>query len=382
MRRIAVITGTRAEYGIIRPVLRAIQAHQNLELSLVVMAQHLAPDCGYTIQDVLNDGFEISAEVETLLNSDTGSGMAKSLGLAIIELSQVFTMSKPDIIMVTGDRGEMLAAAIVGAHMNIPVAHLHGGEISGTVDESIRHAITKFAHIHLPATHQSADRIQRLGENVDRIHVIGAIGLDQIREGLFMSDKEVAQELELRLDRPIVLISQHPVTTEVASAGQQMRETLEAIKAVGFQTVLIFPNSDAGGRSMCKVIEEFEELPFVRRFVNAPRELYLGVMHVASVMAGNSSSGIIEAPSFHLPFVNIGSRQTGRQRGENVLDVPHERTAIAQAIRFAATDTEYRERVRRSQNPYDYGSSSSKVADILASLQIDGSLIQKRMIES
>lgn len=378
-RRIAVVTGTRAEYGIIRPVLREIDAHPDLELSLIAMAQHLSPEFHCTVQEIEADGFRISAKVETLLSSDSGGGMVRALGLAIIQLAQVMEMLRPDIIVATGDRGEMLAAAIVGAHMNIPVAHQHGGEISGTVDESIRHAITKFAHIHLPATQQSAERIRQLGEDADRIYVVGAIGLEQIREKQYLSPSEVGQQLDLDLSAPIVLVSQHPVTTEVSRAGAQMRKTMEAIKTVGLQTVLIYPNSDAGGRAMCRVIDEYEDLPNVRRFVNAPRELYLGLMNIASVMVGNSSSGIIEAPSFHLPFVNVGSRQSGRQRGENVVDVSYDFDEIAGAIRVAVSDLAFRERVERALNPYDYGPSKGKVADILAAVEIDAKLIQKRM---
>ncbi|MFC2081650.1 UDP-N-acetylglucosamine 2-epimerase [Candidatus Bipolaricaulota bacterium] len=378
-RRIAVITGTRAEYGIVRPVLREIDAHPDLELCLIAMAQHLSPEFGCTVREIESDGFVVSARLETLQSSDTGGGMARALGLAIIQLAQVMEMLKPDIIVATGDRGEMLAAAIIGAHMNIPVAHQHGGEISGTVDESIRHAITKFAHIHLPATQQSAERIRRLGEDADRIHVVGAAGLDQIREGSFLSPEDVSQELDLDLAKPVILVSQHPVTTEIEVSGMQMRETMEAIRIVGFQTVLIYPNSDAGGRSMCEVIDEYGELPFIRRFVNAPRDLYLGVMNLASVMVGNSSSGIIEAPSFHLPFVNVGTRQTGRERGGNVVDVAHDRDQIAGAIRFSMTDLEFRASVAKTPNPYDYGPSVGRVADILSGVKINRDLIQKRM---
>jgi GDP/UDP-N,N'-diacetylbacillosamine 2-epimerase (hydrolysing) len=378
-RRIAVITGTRAEYGIILPVLREIDEHPDLELCLIALAQHLSPEFGYTVREIQADGFTVAAQVETLLSSDTGGGMARALGLAIIQLVQVMEMVNPDMILVTGDRGEMLAAAIVGAHMNIPVAHQHGGEVSGTVDESIRHAITKLSHIHLPATKQSAARIRQLGEESDRICIVGAMGLEQIREGKYLPPESVAKQLGLDLSEPVILVSQHPVTTEVDEAGAQMRETMEAIKAVGLQTVLIYPNSDAGGRSMCDVIDEYGKLPNVHRFTNAPRELYLGVMNVASVMVGNSSSGIIEAPSFHLPFVNVGSRQAGRERGANVIDVSHRRSKIAEAIWSAIGDRVFRATVSNAPNPYDYGPSGGKVASILASIRIDTELLQKRM---
>lgn len=378
-RRIAVITGTRAEYGIIRPVLEEIEVHPMLELVLIVMAQHLSPDFGYTVREIEQDGFTIAARVETLLSSDNLGGMARALGLAIIELTQAIEMIQPDIVMVTGDRGEMLAGAIVGAHMNIPVAHLHGGEVSGTVDELIRHAITKFAHIHFAATEQSAQRIKRLGEDERRIFVVGAVGLDEIRKGQFLSKDQVLQKLNFDDSKPILLVSQHPVTTEIESADKQMRETMEAIKELKLQTVLIYPNSDAGGRKMRQVIEEYLDLPFIQAFENISRDLYLGIMNVADVMIGNSSSGIIEAPSFKLPFVNIGTRQQGRQRAGNVIDVPYSKEKIKEAIEFVLNNRDFRNALAEVKNPYDLGMSGPRIAKILATIEINRDLLQKRL---
>lgn len=378
-RRIAVITGTRAEYGIIRPVLEEIAAHPQLELVLIVMAQHLSPDFGYTIREIEQDGFKIAARVETLLSSDSLGGMARALGLAIIELTQAIEMIHPDIIMVTGDRGEMLAGAIVGAHMNIPVAHLHGGEVSGTVDELIRHAITKFAHIHFAATEQSAQRIKQLGEDERRIFIVGAVGLDEIRKGRFLPKDDVLRELNFDGSKPILLVSQHPVTTEIDEAGRQMRETMEAIKELGLQTVLIYPNSDAGGRKMRQVIEEYLDLGFIRAFKNISREVYLGVMNVADVMIGNSSSGIIEAPSFKLPFINIGTRQQGRQRAGNVIDVPYEKAKIKEAVEYVLNNKDLKFSMAKVKNPYDVGMSGPQIARILATIAINRDLLQKRL---
>lgn len=378
-RRIAAITGTRAEYGIIRPVLEEIAAHPNLELVLIVMAQHLSPDFGYTIREIEQDGFKIGARVETLLSSDSLGGMTRALGLAVIELTQAIEMIQPDIIMVTGDRGEMLAGAIVGAHMNIPVAHLHGGEVSGTVDELIRHAITKFAHIHFAATEQSAQRIKQLGEDERRIFIVGAVGLDEIRKGKFLRRDHVLRKLNFDGSKPILLVSQHPVTTEIDEADHQMRETMEAIKDLGLQTVLIYPNSDAGGRKMRQVIEEYLDLEFIRVFKNISRDMYLGVMNVADVMIGNSSSGIIEAPFFQLPFINIGTRQQGRQRAGNVIDVPYERQKIKEAIEYVLNNRDFRSAIGKVQNPYDLGMSGPKIAKILATIEINRDLVQKRL---
>jgi len=343
------------------------------------MAQHLSPDFGYTIREIEQDGFKIAARVETLLSSDSLGGMARALGLAIIELTQAIEMIHPDIIMVTGDRGEMLAGAIVGAHMNIPVAHLHGGEVSGTVDELIRHAITKFAHIHFAATEQSAQRIQQLGEDKERIFIVGAAGLDEIKRGDFLPKDEVLRELGFDSSKPILLVSQHPVTTEIEEAGQQMRETMEAIKELRLQTVLIYPNSDAGGRKMRQVIEEYLDLPFIRAFKNISRQLYLGVMNVADVMIGNSSSGIIEAPFFKLPFINIGTRQQGRQRAGNVIDVPYNKQKIVEAIKYVLNNKDFRLALAEVENPYDRGMAGPQIARVLATIEINRDLLQKRL---
>jgi len=256
MRKVAVITGTRADYGILYPVLKAIDSSQNLKLQLIVCGMHLCPDFGMTIKEIEKDGFEISDKFETVFSSDTGSSMAKTVGLSIMYAAQSFERLKPDIVLVLGDRGEMLAAAIAACYMNIPVAHIHGGEVSGTVDESIRHAITKLSHIHFPATEDSRNRIIKMGEKEENVFVVGAPGLDVIKSTKYISREEFLNKFGLKDDK-IILMTQHPVTTEIDDVDFQIRETLNAIVSIGKQTVITYPNSDSGGRMIIRRIEEY-----------------------------------------------------------------------------------------------------------------------------
>lgn len=381
MRKIAVVTGTRAEYGILYPVLKAIEVKPKLELSLVVTGMHLSPEFGYTVKEIQNDGFKVDAKIDTLLSSDTPEAMAKSVGLGIIGMAQAWEQLKPDIILVLGDRVEPLAAAISGAYMNIPVAHIHGGDSPrGGLDEYARHAITKFAHIHFPATKTSAERIIRMGEDEWRVHVVGSPALDVILNEPLIPAEQLTEKFGLDLSRPLILLVQHPLTTEVENAAGQMRETLRAIIEVGYPAIVVYPNSDAGGRRMIEVIKEYEKkYPFIKALKSLPRREYLSLMKVASVLVGNSSSGIIDAPSLGLPAVNIGTRQEGRERGRNVIDVGHSKQEIIEAIKRALTDKEFLDEVKRCENPYGDGKASQRITEILSKVGTTPELIRKKI---
>ncbi len=380
MKKIAVVTGSRAEYGILYPVLKAIEARPELELSLVVTGMHLSHEFGYTVGEIEKDGFRIDAKVEMLLSSDTAAAMAKSVGLGIMGIAQTWEQLRPDIILVTGDRVEPLAAAIAGAYMNIPIAHIHGGDNPRAgLDEYARHAITKFAHIHLPATEESAARIIKMGEDKWRVHVVGSPTVDFILNEPLIPAEQLVERFDLDLSKPLILLVQHPVTTQVDEAPEQMVETLEAIVGIGYATILIYPNSDAGGRRIIEVIKGFESYPLLKTFKSLSRKEYLSLMRVASVMVGNSSSGIIEAPSFGLPVVNIGIRQEGRQRGKNVIDVGHNKLEIIGAIEMALTDKEFMAKVKKCENPYGDGKASQRIVDILSEVEITPQLIQKKI---
>lgn len=378
-RNIAVVTGTRAEYGIYFPVLKAIQRSSKLDLSLIVTGMHLSKKFGHTVDEIEKDGFIIDAKIPLELSEDSGASMARDVGLCILGLTDAFEKIKPDILLVLGDRGEMLATAIAGIYMNIPVAHLHGGEVSGTVDESVRHAITKLSHIHFPATEESAERIRKLGEDEFRIHVVGAPALDTILSETFIPKKEIGKRLDIDINKPIVLVVQHPVTTELDDVERQIRETMDAVVELGEQTVVIYPNADAGGRKIIEIIEQYRNYAFIRIFKNLRHVDYLSLMKYADVMVGNSSSGIIEAPSFGLPVVNLGTRQIGRQRGQNVIDVDYDKDEIIKAIKIGLYDEKFRNKAGKGVNPYGNGQAGIKVVKILECIEITRELLQKKI---
>ncbi|MBF8264152.1 MAG: UDP-N-acetylglucosamine 2-epimerase [Dehalococcoidia bacterium] len=380
LRNIAVVTGTRSEYGILNPVMKAIKGHSGLELSLVVTGMHLSHEFGYTAREIEKDGFTIDARVDMLLSSDTSAAMAKSIGLGILGMAQTWEQLKPDVILVLGDRVEPLAAAVAGAYMNIPVAHIHGGDNPRAgLDEYARHAITKLSHIHFPATQSSAERIIRMGEDPWRVHMVGSPTLDSILGAPLLSSDALSMELSFNISEPLILAVQHPVTTQPEQVVTQIKETLEAIKELGHQTVLIYPNSDAGGRAMIGVIKEYEHFPFIKTFQSLPHQTYLSLMLAASVMVGNSSSGIIEAPSFGLPAVNIGIRQEGRERGKNVIDVGYNKREIVGAIQKALTDQVFLPEVKKCRNPYGDGKAGPRIAEILSQIEITPKLLEKKI---
>ncbi len=380
MRKIAVVTGTRAEYGILKLVLRAIETNLGLELLLVVTGMHLSHEFGNTIDDIIKDGFKISTKVDMLPVNDTSASMAKSVGQGIIGMVDAWEQLKPDIILVLGDRVEPLAATIAGVYMNIPVAHIHGGDRSKAgIDEFTRHAVTKLAHIHFPATKKSAERIIKMGEESWRVHTVGSPALDDILNESIIPPHALAVRFKINLSKPVILVLQHPVTTQVDEATKQMRETLDAIVEVGCTTIIIYPNADAGGRGMIELIKEYENYHFITTFKNLPRKEYIGLLRVSSVLVGNSSSGIIDAPSFGLPVVNIGIRQDGRERGNNVIDVEHDKGKIVEAIDKAITDKELLKEVRSCESPYGDGKASERIAELLGSVEITPQLLQKRI---
>jgi len=378
-RDVLVLTGTRAEYGLLRSSMERIRDHDSLSLSVVATGMHLSPSHGRTVTEIAEDGFEVDREVMMLFDGDSGLSMAKSLGAGISGVADAVHSLDPDIVLVLGDRDEALAGALAAAHMNVPVAHIHGGDAmnGAIIDESIRHAITKFAHVHFPASEKSAERIRKMGEQPWRITPVGAPGLDDVIEGRYDDPEAVRERYDLDADRPVVVLVQHPVTTQPDAAGDQMEATLDALAPVDVQVVLVYPNSDAGGKRMIEVIEAHtRDDGDVRTAKNVPRREFLGLLATADVMVGNSSSGIIEAPSFGLPVVDIGPRQDGRERGGNVRSVPHDATATREAVRWALTD-EARDRAASSDNPYDFGGASERICRRLANVDIDESLLRK-----
>jgi len=377
-RKILYVTGTRADYGLMRSALEKIEESRWLELELVVAGMHLMEEFGKTVEEIERDGFKFRV-LNAAYEGDDQQSMAAFVGSLIRLLANGIKEINPDVILLLGDRGEMLAGAVVGAYMAIPVAHLHGGDISSTIDDPVRHAITKLAHIHLAATAKSAERIIKMEEEPWRVFVVGAPGLDSILKEQPADGLEIAVKYGLNLDEPLLLVVQHPVILEDMAPGEQIRETLEAISELGYQAVVVYPNADAGGREMIETIREYDRHSFIKSFKSLPRRDYLAMMRMASALLGNSSSGMIEAPSFGLPVINIGSRQDMRERGENVIDVCPETEAIKAAITKALFDRNFIAKARSSHNPYGDGTAGEKIVAILSHINIDHDLLQKKL---
>ncbi len=379
-RKVCVVIGSRANYSSIKSALRAIQDHPALELQVVAGASALLDRYGAVVNLIERDGFPITARVHMLIEGETPTTMAKSTGLGLLELPTIFEQIAPDFVLTVGDRFETMATTLAAAYMNIPVAHTMGGEVSGTIDESIRHAVTKFAHLHFPASEGARERIIRLGEPESTVHCVGCPRVDLVSEilagGESLSDALFADGVGEKLDmtKPFVLVSQHPVTTEYGEGEADITETLEAVKAVGIQAIVLWPNADAGSDDIARGIRKWRERGLDKGFhffKNLPVDTYIRLMKMTACLVGNSSSGIREGAFIGTPTVNIGSRQAGRERGMNVLDAPHQRDAIADAIRSQAAHGPY------SRNTvYGDGNAGRRIAEILSTAQVT---VQKRI---
>lgn len=375
MRKIVYITGTRAEYGVMHSILKAIKDHPKLKLSLVVTGMHLSKRLGYTIDEIKKDGFKIDAIVDAQIKKMDNYEMAQSMGFCIVGITKSLRKLKPDILLLEGDRGETLAGAIVGAHLNIPIVHISGGDISGSIDNSIRKAITNFAHIHLANTPESARRILKIGEQPWRIKMVGALGLDYKLKDLILA-KELTSALAFDLKKPIILVVQHSVTGESKCAGPQIKKTLDAILQLKQQTILFYPNADAGSREMIKVIEKYRKYNFIKIFKSLSRREFLGLMAMSDVMVGNSSAGLVEAPMFNLTVVNIGSRQQGRERAKNIIDVGYDTKKIYQtALKILSNRKKYK--AKKIKTPYRDANTAKKVIEVLLKLKINPKLLNK-----
>src|SRR5688572_24989154 len=382
VRKVCVVVGSRANYGSIKSVMRAVQAHPELKLQIIVAASALLDRFGSVVDVIERDGFTPDARVNMIVEGETPVTMAKSTGLGLLELPTLFELFKPDVVVTVGDRFETMATAVAGAYMNIPLAHTMGGEVTGTIDESIRHAITKLAHVHFPANREAADRIVRLGEDPEAVHVVGCPRIDLLAEVLSNGGVELdAEWLEregvgghIATDQPFLLVSQHPVTTEYGQAEHQITETLMALHELQMPTIMLWPNVDAGSEDISRGMRRYRERykpEYVRFYKNFPVETYLRLMKSAACLIGNSSAPIREGTFIGTPAINIGSRQDGRERGPNVIDVPHDRAAIAGAIRQHLAHGPY-----RPAHLYGDGQAGVRIAEVLARTPLH---VQKRI---
>ena len=375
MRKIAVVTGTRAEYGLSRSIFKAIERNHSLELAVIVTGMHLMKEFGYSYRLIEEDGFRIEHNTGVVQKDDTGYAMAEAFGRNVISITRALAKIKPDIMMVLTDLGHTLAGAIAASHLNIPVAHVHGGDVSGGIDELIRHATTRFSHIHFPASELSAERLRRMGEEPWRIFMFGAPGIDEIKNSKPIDENDLLGKYRLHPREIFVLVIQHPVTTE-EDVGNQIRETISAIQELKIRAIIIYPNVDAGGRIIIKEYQKLRSEPYISMYKNIPRQDYLSLLKYASCMIGNSSSGIIEAPYFRLPVVNIGTRQRNRQRAGNVIDVEYNSHQIVNSVKKAISK-EFIESLDNITSPYGRGDAGEKMARVLAEIELNDKLINK-----
>jgi len=373
-RKICVVTGTRAEYGLLKHIMKEINIHPSLELYTIVTGSHLSKKYGYTIKEIEKDNFKIDDKVDMKITGKDKKDMAKSIGYGIIGITESLIKIKPDILLILGDRGEALAAAIAASYLDIIIAHIHGGDESDGgihIDDKIRHVITKLSHIHFPVTKKSAQRIEKLGEKKWRIKVVSAPGLDAILKRNKKPSNVIAKKFNLDLKKPILLVVQHPSLIG-NNADKEMEETMKAIKELKMQTIIIYPNSDAGGIKMIDVINKYKYLSFLKIYKNLSQEDYFDIMQIANVMIGNSSSGTIESPLFNLPVVNIGNRESTRESAGNKIYVSHDKDKIKNAIKKSLIN-----KIFIQENPYNNGSSSKKIVNFLSSIEIDDKIIKK-----
>jgi len=391
-RIVAVFTGNRAEYGLQFPILKAIEAHPALDYRLIVSGAHLDDNFGRTLQEIQADGFVVHAEAKIQMEADTLYATAQAIGSGILSVAHALDQIRPDMLVVYADRFEGFAAIIAGTQMNVPTAHVEGGDLTegGALDDSVRHAMSKLAHLHFTTNQQATNRLLAMGEEPWRVHTVGFPAIDLIAQGRFAKPDELRERLKLDFHRPLVAFTQHSVTTEFDLADEQIRPALQALKSLakqGVQVVMTYPNNDAGGRRIIVELEKTaaENLSGIQLHRSLGRHVYHGLLALARdpntrvAVVGNSSSGIKETPAFGCPTVNIGSRQQGRLRADNVLDVGYDANGILVTAQKALYDETFRRQCRDCQNPYGLGDAGRKIANVLATVPINGRLLRKGM---
>lgn len=374
MKKICILTATRAEYGLLKPIMQRISSVNHLEMNIVVTGAHLSPEFGLTYKEINNDGFDIDKKIEILLSADTPSSISKSMGLAMISFADYFAESKPDLLVVLGDRYETLAVVTAATNQRIPVAHLYGGETTeGACDESFRHAITKMSYLHFTSTEKYRQRIVQLGEHPSRVFNVGSLGVENVNNLRLLSKSDLEDQLKFELSKPYAIITFHPVTLELNTAEEQIKQLLSAVeKNPDMNYIFTKGNSDADGRIINELIDEFvAEHDNCRCYTSLGVMKYLSAVKNSCMVIGNSSSGLIEVPSFQVPTINIGDRQRGRIKGKSVIDCKADVESIQTAIKEAHNLN--KDMVRHSfKNPYEMQGTSKKIVECLDKLLQDG----------
>jgi GDP/UDP-N,N'-diacetylbacillosamine 2-epimerase (hydrolysing) len=377
-RRLLFVTGSRGEWGYIRPILRRIEKSSSIDYSICATNMHLLPSYGYSLKEILDDGFKVDYRIYMSLDGNTHVAQAKSLGNFLSSMADVIASSRPDWIVLAGDRGEQLMAGVAGAYCYVPVAHIQAGELSGNIDGMTRHAIGKFAHLHLASNDDAAQRLIKLGEEPFRVHNVGAPQVDELVQGLYSTPQQLTQRHGLNFDRPFILVVQHPVTEEFDQAEMQINTTMKALAQFDLPKVVILPNNDAGSLMIREGIDRHRHGDYFV-FANLRREEYLGLMTQAACMIGNSSSGLLEAPTFELPAVNLGRRQHRRMQGRNVINAPFEEQAIIAALRQALSPAFKASLSGNCPNPYGDGRASERIVDLLQDTEITDRILVKNL---
>jgi GDP/UDP-N,N'-diacetylbacillosamine 2-epimerase (hydrolysing) len=378
-RKIAVTTGTRSEYGFLRPVLREIGQSKQLELYLIVAGMHLSKKFGMTINEIKKDGFKIYAKVEMLPKGNSPYFMAKALGEGVIQFSKIFQKLQPDINLILGDRDEPFASALAASHMNIINAHIHGGEVSKGFDEYIRHSITKLSNIHFAVSKKSKQRIIKLGENPKYVFLTGSPSIDEALHGIKSSKKELEKKYNLKIKGDEILLVQHPVTTQFGESEKQIISILNAVSKLKKTTIAIAPNSDAGNNEIFQNLQKYSmKFDFIKMYPNIPRRDYLGFLQNCGVLVGNSSSGLIEGGYFNIPVINLGIRQEGRERGKNVINIKEiTTTSVLNAIQNAL---QMKNKKIKKEWIYGNGNASKKIIKYLKRIKLDKNLLEKQLV--
>ena len=379
MRKICVVTGSRAEYGLLRWVMHGILNSDDLELQVCVTGMHLSPEFGLTYKEIEKDGFTINAKVDSLISSDSPAGISKAVGLGAIGFGDCLATLKPDLLVVLGDRFEILPAVFSALFAKVPVAHIHGGETTeGAFDEAIRHSITKMSHLHFVAAEEYRKRVIQLGEQPDRVFCVGGLGIDNILKLNLLSRSELEESLGIKMAKTNLLVTFHPVTLGDESSEKQMRELFGALDGlVDCLVIFTMPNADTDGRVLMQLIEDFsKERDNVKVFTSLGQLRYLSCIKHFDMVVGNSSSGLAEVPTFRKPTINIGSRQDGRLRATSVIDCKPVKNEIVKALHFALSN-EFQAKLESVQNPYGNGGASEKIVEIISSVDLK-SIIRKQ----
>ena len=375
-RKIFIVTERRADFSRFKPIIKLIKKSKKLRYILVVTGNHLLKEYGYSIDEIKREKIKISESFPMFLKSkkDDGSEMVHGLGVATQKLSQILKKHEPDIILSGFDIGANFAVTIAGAHMNIPVAHIQGGEVSGTIDESIRHAMSKFAHYHFTANSDSKKRLIKMGEKKKNIYSVGCPSIDALLHEKTHSKEYIKKKFNIDLNKKFLILIQHPVTSEINS-GDQITNTLNAVKKINMDKLIIYPNNDAGSKKIIKVIKN-SDFKIARTLIL--RE-YKTLLSKAALLIGNSSSGIHEAATFKIPVINIGTRQSGRLKPLNVISTTYKADNISKAIDYALNNKIFIKKMKFLKNPYGDGKTAKRIVNLLSKIEIDNSIIQKKI---